>query len=120
GHDVSVDFQGLVKSATLGWVARVPVRYGFDRDAVREKPSLLFTNRHVPIDRTKHVVEWNLQLAAAVHQRTTNAPIPVVDFARFRAPGFEEYRNRIILLPGAGRPNKQWPVERFAALARRF
>jgi heptosyltransferase-1 len=119
GHEISVDFQGLVKSAALGWVGRAPVRYGFDRDAVRERPSLLFTNRHVAVDRTKHVVEWNLQLAAAIHQRP-DRPMPPLDFTRFRATGFEEYRDRVVLLPGAGRPNKQWPVERFAALARRF
>lgn len=120
GHDASVDFQGLVKSAALGWIARVPLRYGFDRDAVREKPSLLFTNRHVAVDRTKHVVEWNRQLAAAIHPGVVICPIPPVEFARFRAAGFEEYRNRVVLLPGAGRPNKQWPVERFAAVARKL
>ncbi|MGZ7078638.1 MAG: lipopolysaccharide heptosyltransferase I [Thermoanaerobaculia bacterium] len=118
GHDVSVDFQGLVKSAALGWIARAPVRYGFDRNAVREKLSLLFTNRHVAVDRAKHVVDWNLQLAAAIDQRSDSRPIPPLDFTRFAANGFDEYRNRVVILPGAGRPNKQWPLERFAAVAR--
>src|SRR5256885_15001206 len=34
GFDIAVDFQGLIKSASLAWVARAPLRYGFDRDAI--------------------------------------------------------------------------------------
>src|SRR5215210_3890148 len=30
GHEVSIDFQGLVKSAALGWVSGARIRYGFD------------------------------------------------------------------------------------------
>jgi heptosyltransferase-1 len=66
GHDASIDFQGLVKSAALGWLSRAPVRYGFAGDAVRERASLLFTNRRVAVDRSMHVVDWNLALAENV------------------------------------------------------
>ncbi|HEV7766812.1 MAG TPA: glycosyltransferase family 9 protein, partial [Thermoanaerobaculia bacterium] len=74
---------------------------------------LLFTNRKVPVDTTKHVVDQNLQLAASNRQPTTdnwsNYPTAV--------PGYE---NAIVLLPGAGKPNKLWPVERFRDLAKRI
>jgi lipopolysaccharide heptosyltransferase I len=118
GHDLAIDFQGLVKSAALGWLSGARVRYGFDRHAVREKPALLFTNRHVTIDRAKHVVEWNLQLAEAVVGTALSRPPerrPYIDFA---TGGFDQYRDSIVLLPGAGRRHKQWPADRFAQLAR--
>ena len=62
--DVSIDFQGLIKSAVLPWAAHVPTRIGFDARAIREKPALLFTNEHVRVDTTKHVIDQNLQLAS--------------------------------------------------------
>lgn len=108
GFDEAVDFQGLVKSATLAWLSRAPVRIGFDRDAIREKPALFFTNRHVAVDTSKHVIEQNLQLIGATS-------MPNVDFSPFAAgPGAD---GAIVLLPGAGKANKQWPVERFRELA---
>jgi ADP-heptose:LPS heptosyltransferase len=114
GHETSVDFQGLVKSAALGWVAGARTRYGFDRSAVREKASLLFTNRRVRVDQSRHVVEWNLELAHAV---TGGDAWPAVRWDRFLAAGFEEFRGKVVLLPGAGRRDKRWPAASFARLA---
>jgi heptosyltransferase I len=115
GAERSIDFQGLIKSAALGWLSGARIRYGFDRHAIREKAALLFSNRRVHVDTSKHVVDQNLQLARAVApsgSREANwhdYPVPV--------PGYE---NAIVLLPGAGKPNKLWPVERFRELAKRI
>ena len=111
GFDRAVDFQGLVKSAVLAWLSRAPVRIGFDRHAIREKPALLFTNRHVAVNTSKHVVEQNLQLIGA-------DAVPEVDFSPFAAGARDDAA--IVLLPGAGKANKQWPVERFRELAARL
>ena len=115
GVDTSVDFQGLIKSAALGRLSGAKTRYGFDRHAIREKPALLFTNRKVAVDTRLHVVDQNLALARGIAEAKPSAanwveyPLPV--------PGYE---NSIVLLPGAGKPNKLWPVERFAELAKRI
>ena len=115
GVDASIDFQGLIKSAALGWLSGAKTRYGFDRHAIREKAALLFTNRKVHVDTSKHVVDQNLELArAGAPAQTSGAnwrdyPIAV--------PGCE---NAIVLLPGAGKANKLWPVERFRELAKRI
>ena len=115
GVDASIDFQGLIKSAALGWLSGAKTRYGFDRHAIREKAALLFTNRKVHVDTSKHVVDQNLELArAGAPAQTSGAnwrdyPIAV--------PGCE---NAIVLLPGAGKANKLWPVERFRDLAKRI
>jgi heptosyltransferase-1 len=117
GFPRSIDFQGLVKSAAIGWVARSPERFGFDRTAIRERPALLFTNQRVAVDTKRHVVEWNLELAggAAGHPLS----MPTVDFSVFAGAG-PRFDHAIVLLPGAGKANKQWPVERFQDLARQI
>lgn len=109
GFDVSIDFQGLMKSAVLPWAAGVRERIGFDRDAIREKPAALFTNRKVKVDTTKHVIDQNLQLAGVMagEGNWSNYPIPV-----------PAYENTIVLLPGAGKVNKIWP--HFRDLAQRI
>jgi heptosyltransferase-1 len=107
--DTAIDFQGLIKSSVLGWLSGARTHIGFDRNAIREKPALLFTNRKVKVDTSRHVIEQNLQLAGvdAGEPNWSDYPIAV--------PGYE---NAIVLLPGAGKANKLWPVERFRELAR--
>ncbi len=120
GHCTSIDFQGLIKSAVIARVSGAKLRYSFDRDAIREKPALLFVNRPVGVDRTQHVVDWNIELARAV---VPHAAVPTVDFSSFADdPGgrLGEYRGCVALLPGAGRPEKLWPVDRFRSVAQRL
>jgi heptosyltransferase-1 len=108
GFDASIDFQGLIKSAVLPWVARVKERIGFDTNAIREKPAALFTNTHVRVDTTKHVIDQNLELAGVRSgEGNWDAFVTPVDV-----------RGEIVLLPGAGKPNKIWP--HFAELAKRL
>ncbi|HEV7920825.1 MAG TPA: glycosyltransferase family 9 protein [Thermoanaerobaculia bacterium] len=114
-YDVSVDFQGLIKSSALAWASGAKERWSFDGEAIREKPALVFTNRRVAVDQTRHVIEWNLQLAQALHP---GAAMPAVDFLPFADPA--RHGRDIVLLPAAGRPEKQWPVERFRQLAKRI
>lgn len=120
GFDVAVDFQGLIKSAALGWLSAAPVRFGFDRAAIREKAALLFTNRKTAVDRSGHVVEWNRQLAEAVTTNRAPAPERWSEFALDRDGKLERYAGRIVLLPGAGKPGKQWPVEEFRRLVEAY
>jgi heptosyltransferase-1 len=111
GFDVAIDFQGLIKSGLIARASGARDRVGFDRSVIREKPAAWFTNRHVRVDPSKHVVEWNLALAGVTSP-------PPVDFTLFAHGDFPELRGKVVLLPGAGRPEKMWPVERFRELAR--
>jgi lipopolysaccharide heptosyltransferase I len=121
GFGTAIDFQGLIKSALIARASGSRVRYGFARDVIREKLAAWFVNRRVAIDKSSHVVEWNVDLARAFAPSITR--VPQVNFAPFAAgpsgklAGFD---NRVVLLPGAGKPEKQWPVERFSELARRI
>ncbi len=114
GHDVAIDFQGLIKSALLTRASGAPERYGFAAEFIREKPASWLVNRRVSINSTTHVVEWNLQLARALEP---SLQMPRVDFSIFASSPTPSER-RIVLLPGAGRSDKQWPVQRFRELAR--
>ena len=130
GADVSIDFQGLVKSAALGALSGAKTRIGFDRDAIREKPALVFSNQKVKVDTTKHVVEQNLDLAWSaaalppLSQRAERAfgslesggRAAALQWAAFPQP-MDVRSARVVLLPGAGKQNKLWPVERFRELA---
>ncbi len=121
GFSTAIDFQGLIKSALIARVSGARDRYGFARDVIREKPAALFVSRPATIDRSKHVVEWNLELARTLVPAITR--VPEVDFTPFAhdAGGqLAQFANRAVLLPGAGKPGKQWPVERFAELAKRI
>ncbi len=65
-YDVAFDIQGNTKSGAVTRLSGAPVRYGFDRDGVREAPNLLFTNRKVrlrPDDR--HVTKMILRVVSA-------------------------------------------------------
>ena len=127
-HRAAVDFQGLLKSAMLGWVSRAPVRFGFAAGTVREKGALLFTNRRVEVDRTAHVVEQNLDLGEAAARALGAAGArragpesleePLRRFASDPEGRLDEYAGAIVLLPGAGKAGKTWPVDRFRALVR--
>jgi lipopolysaccharide heptosyltransferase I len=121
GYDMAIDFQGLIKSASLAWVSRARVRVGFERESMREPAAGVFLNRRVAVDRTLHVVEQNLMLARAVAPAIKG--LPDVDFTPFAADAsgkLRELSDRVVLVPGAGRPDKQWPPERFRELARRL
>ncbi len=128
GADVSIDFQGLVKSAALGVLAGAKTRIGFDRHAIREKPALLFTNRKVHVDISKHVIDQNIELALSgvtgSQPVTGRAESPALQKETGNWSAFPQNTNldaftgKIVFLPGAGKPNKLWPVERFRELAR--
>ncbi|MDQ6800789.1 MAG: glycosyltransferase family 9 protein [Acidobacteriota bacterium] len=116
-HDRAIDFQGLIKSAVLARISGARERFGFARDFIREKPASWFVNRPVNIDPASHVVEWNLQLARALAPDVT---MPNVDFSPLAADAPRGFEGRIILIPSAGRPEKEWPVDRFKELAKRI
>ena len=117
GHDRVVDFQGLIKSAVLARISGTSERFGFAREFIREKPAAWFMNRPVRINPASHVVEWNLQLARALAPDIT---MPQVDFSPFAADAPRGFEGRVVLLPFAGRPEKEWPIDRFRELAKRI
>ena len=117
----AIDFQGLAKSALVARVSGATERFGFHPESVRERVSSWLTNRHVRIDPLEHVIDWNLRLAREVAP-DLDASL-AVDFSPFASDPLgmlAPFKGRIVLLPAAGRPEKQWPAERFRDLAARL
>jgi lipopolysaccharide heptosyltransferase I len=117
GHDIGIDFQGLMKSSLLLLTSGAKNRYGFSPPAIRERAAGWFINRPVPIDQSRHVVEWNLQLAQGLEPAVT---MPRVDFTSFAADSPRDFKGRVVLIPSAGRREKEWPIDRFRQLAARI
>jgi heptosyltransferase-1 len=111
--DVAVDFQGLLQSAVVARLARAERIFGFDRSLLREPAAALFYHERVR-SAAEHVIEKNLDLAAAAgaRERVVEFPLP---------PGREEGdlpREPFVLAsPFAGWGSKQWPWERWLELA---
>ena len=120
--DVAIDFQGLIKSALIARASGAADRYGFAREAVREKPAAMFYNHKVSVDQTKHVVDWNRELASATRRPggpATHQP-DWSGYAIDQKNRLSQFKKKILLLPGAGRPEKLWPTSRFRELVARF
>jgi lipopolysaccharide heptosyltransferase I len=125
--DVAIDLQGLVKSGAVTAATRAPLRIGFAAAYCRESTSTLFTNRRVtPPPSARHVVDQYLSLLEplGVRPRSAEFPLPTDAGAEARvdeflaSTGLKPQDRLVVLNPGAGRPDKRWPVARFRDLAR--
>ena len=111
--DIAVDVQGLIKSGLLVRASRAPRRIGFAAAFLRERAAgLFYTERIAPA--SKHVVDWNLDLAVAAGSatRVLDAPIPAG-----RPEGQLPAKPFVLACPFAGWGAKQWPVEHYGELA---
>ena len=130
-YDAAVDFQGAVRSALLARWSGAPVLYGDVQP--RENAASMFYTR--PIETSGwHVVEQALDLARTLIERPpssqptsaiTQNPCPEinVDFpvdpdAEKKISSLTSDTKFAILNPGAGWGAKQWPVERYGAVAK--
>jgi heptosyltransferase-1 len=127
--DVAIDLQGLVKSGVITAATGAPLRIGFTAAHCREGLNVLFTNRRVaPPPGARHVVDRYLSLVEplGVRARAVEFALPTGTAAEARLDEFLmgaglKPRDRLVVLnPGAGRPDKRWPIESFRALARRL
>ncbi len=120
--DVTIDVQGLLKSAVAARLSGAPLRIGLARPAGRELSPWL--NNRLVAPTATHVVERNLELLAPLGIRPASARFELPERAEDGATarqilaGLFGGRTVAILNPGAGWPSKLWPADRFAAVAR--
>ena len=112
----AVDFQGLIKSAVTAACARPERIFGFHRSQARERAAALFYSDEVS-SASVHVVDRNLDLAAAAGAtaRLRVFPLPPGAPDGELPPG-----DFVLASPLAGWRSKQWPLERYGALAARL
>ena len=121
--DVTLDFQGLLKSAYVASRARPRMRVGFADDALREPLAARYYDRQVAADDSGHVIQKNLQLAAALGCDVSGAyefPIGVSDELDLLGKMQLLSGPYALLNPGGGWPTKLWNAAGFAAVADRL
>ena len=121
-YDCLLDFQGLYKSAALGWLAAAKRRIGWERRSAREGGAAAFYTEHVA-PTVAHIVDQNLELARAAGAQ----PGAVKFFLPRDAKAENEVENLLaterlskffVLSPGGGWRAKCWPAERYGELHR--
>jgi heptosyltransferase-1 len=113
--DLTVDFQGLLKSAVLGWVAKPGRAAGFESPELRESLAAWFYTDRFSANR-QHVVDKNLALARAAAgvegESTAEAWLPEGERLGSLPEG-----DFLLASPLAGWKSKQWPPEHYGDLA---
>lgn len=122
--DISIDFQGLWKSALIGKLSGAPKRWGFSRDGLREPACRILLTDTVKTPKEINVIRKNLALASGA----LGIDVPEGDFEFPIATGAEhvaeaaEIASRAggefaVINPGGGWVTKLWHAEKFGALA---
>ena len=115
-YDFAVDFQGLIKSALAASAARPDRIFGFHHTQLRERAAALFYS-HKTVSGAAHVVDKNLDLAAAAGAATLLRTFPLPPG---RPEGALPPGDFVLASPLAGWRAKQWPIEHYQALAARL
>lgn len=122
--DVTLDFQGLLKSSTIAKLAKSKKIYGFAKQNLREPVSRFLLTDKIKVANKTHIIVKNLKLA----EQALNISIPENNF---EFPIFTEDQHKreaeqiikktganfAILNPAGGWTTKLWHTEKFSALA---
>ncbi len=128
-YDIVIDFQSLLKSGLLVWLAHGRRKIGFDKGMQHQEHSYLFLNERVPpVDMEVHALTRGLMLleAIGVHEREAVYHVPVSDGDRQRVrvllsdQGIDGSRRVVAINPVALWETKLWRNDRFARLADRL
>src|SRR5687768_482668 len=124
--DLALDFQGLLKSASIARLSGARRIFGFSRDSLREPASRILLSKSIPISKNTHVIRKNLKLVSgalgiAVPEEARDFEFPIGTRPEHEAEGNNARLvtggNYAILNPGGGWPTKLWSAERFGRLA---
>ncbi len=122
-YDIVLDFHGLLKSGLITRLSNAPDRFGFARPRSREFNSLALTNRLKLESQSINRTQENLLLCCKlpgvkpVNESLISVPNDIQDqiddyFHRM----FDGGKRVVVLHAPVERPEKQWPIEHFAAL----
>ncbi len=120
-YDLCVDLQGSMRSAVIGRLGHASDFIG--PAAPRETPARLLYRQRIPVTAA-HVVDQAAQiLSAGVHLDLQPSPVtlptdPAAEVWWQQHPASQ--KPLVLLVPQAGWGAKQWPAERFGAVAQQL
>lgn len=109
--DLAIDLQGLIKSALTAAASGAKRIAGYHRSQLREWPAAFFYSETTRT-AAAHIVDRHLELAGAPDTQA-DFPIPAGT-----AEGVLPETPFVLASPFAGWPSKEWPLERYADLAK--
>src|SRR5687767_4470771 len=125
--DVALDFQGLLKSASIARLSGARRVFGYSRAGLREPASSIFLSKRISVPKQVHVirkglllVEGAMGISVPMDSEAFSFPIRVSTADENAAheavekSGGGEYA---IINPGGGWPTKLWGPDRFGKLA---
>jgi lipopolysaccharide heptosyltransferase I len=124
--DLALDFQGLLKSASIARLSGARRVFGFSREGLREPASAFLFSKRVAVPKHTHVIFKSLALVqgalgVSVPTRADELEFPIHinshHEAEAEAAAGSSAGNFVILNPGGGWPTKLWSPERFGSLA---
>jgi heptosyltransferase I len=121
--DIALDFQGLLKSASIARLSGARRVFGYSRSGLREPASTVFLSKRISIPPHTHVISKGLLLLKGALgvplPEEISFPIGVDAAAQSEAEraAAGTAGNFAILNPGGGWPTKLWSAEKFGALA---
>jgi heptosyltransferase-1 len=123
--DAVFDFQGLFRTASLGWLSGCKKRFGMAN--AREFGHIFYTHKVAQDQKFAHLVDYYLKIIQAAGATDLNVQfILPEDSAAVDSVGrlLTEYgivpNNYAVFVTGSAHPDKCWPVEHFAALAKKI
>ncbi|NWG14277.1 MAG: glycosyltransferase family 9 protein [Acidobacteria bacterium] len=125
-YDISIDFQGLLKTAALGLLIGARERVGFGKAFAWEWPAHWLYSRTVdPEHSGMHVVDANQVLTQTVGaprwsgQVQFTVPPQISNGVSEQLAGMK-LSDFVVINPGGGWPTKRWPAARYGSLAERI
>jgi ADP-heptose:LPS heptosyltransferase len=123
--DIALDFQGLLKSASVARLSGARRIFGFSWEGLREPASRFLLSKTVFVPKKTHVIRKNLALVSGalgvpIPEKISELEFPITvssdheSEAKLAISGVGDYA---ILNPGGGWPTKLWNPARFGALA---
>ena len=118
-YDWIVDCQGLLKSAAVARLARGAHRAGPSWSSAREPAASLAYDRRARVPWTLHVVARNRAIPAAALGYRVDGPARFgLEVPAFAPAWLGTAAPIAVLIPGASRPEKLWPEDRWIAIGR--
>jgi heptosyltransferase-1 len=122
--DIALDFQGLLKSASIARLSGARRVFGFSRESLREPASRILLSKSIRISENSHVIRKNLALAGSalgisISEDPGDLEFPIATNSTHQAEAVNAAPagDYAILNPGGGWPTKLWSAERFGRLA---